>query len=291
MTGRPAPFCVIVPAHNEEAVIRRCLNAVLFGADPGRPPEIIVVANGCTDRTVDIAKATVPFATVLDLPTGSKTAAMNAGNHVATVAPRFFLDADIECDFRSLRATADIMRHEGILAATPELKIDYTQCDPWVRAYYRVWTRLPYVRNRLLGSGLYGLSADGLALVGEFPDVIADDLWVRNIIPHDSRRAVGKDASGQEVYFLVRPPRSFREHVKIEERRYRGNRQLQREEKFSGSVRTNGASDLMRLIKSPRSAWDVAIYLTMKSAARALYWLRGTERSDRTWTRDETSRA
>ncbi|MGE5597682.1 MAG: glycosyltransferase family 2 protein [Hyphomicrobiales bacterium] len=60
---RPSPppaqtwrFAVIVPAHNEEAGITDCL-ASLKDAPFAPRPEIIVVADNCTDATADVARA------------------------------------------------------------------------------------------------------------------------------------------------------------------------------------------------------------------------------------------
>ena len=60
---RPAPraeqpwqFAVIVPAHDEEALIGRCLESL--AAPPFTPqPEVVVVADNCSDRTAAIARA------------------------------------------------------------------------------------------------------------------------------------------------------------------------------------------------------------------------------------------
>ena len=51
-------FSVIIPAHNEEKYIGKCLQSVLSAAKYVRPDrvEIIVVANRCTDNTVKIAR-------------------------------------------------------------------------------------------------------------------------------------------------------------------------------------------------------------------------------------------
>src|SRR4051794_12519910 len=45
---------VIIPAHNEEAYLRRTLNAV--NRQNYGPYEVIVVANGCSDRTPAVAR-------------------------------------------------------------------------------------------------------------------------------------------------------------------------------------------------------------------------------------------
>lgn len=69
--GRPRPetigserlqLVVVVPAHNEEALIEACLRS-LQAADTGAAREVIVVADNCTDRTA--AVASLAGATVL----------------------------------------------------------------------------------------------------------------------------------------------------------------------------------------------------------------------------------
>lgn len=51
-------FTVVVPAHNEEKYVVRCINSIKRSADHfGRPVEIIVVCNRCTDKTMELAQA------------------------------------------------------------------------------------------------------------------------------------------------------------------------------------------------------------------------------------------
>ena len=51
-------FSVIIPAHNEENYIGKCLEAVGRAAEKARPleTEVTVAANLCTDRTAEIAR-------------------------------------------------------------------------------------------------------------------------------------------------------------------------------------------------------------------------------------------
>lgn len=50
-------FSVVIPAHNEEKYVARCIGSVRGAAKYyGGPAEIIVVCNRCTDKTADIAK-------------------------------------------------------------------------------------------------------------------------------------------------------------------------------------------------------------------------------------------
>ena len=51
-------FSVIIPAHNEEKYIRRCIRSIQrAAAEAGEETEIIVVCNRCTDRTEEFAAA------------------------------------------------------------------------------------------------------------------------------------------------------------------------------------------------------------------------------------------
>ncbi len=54
-TERPWRFAVIVPAHNEEAMLGRCLDS-LEAAPFAVRPEVIVVADNCTDGTAFVAR-------------------------------------------------------------------------------------------------------------------------------------------------------------------------------------------------------------------------------------------
>ena len=93
---------VIIPAHNEEAVIERTLRGVL--ADGIEDLEVVVVVNATTDRTAEIARSIDPRITVIETETPGKTNALNLGEESLTSFPRIFLDADIELKPGTARA-------------------------------------------------------------------------------------------------------------------------------------------------------------------------------------------
>lgn len=283
-------FSVVIPAHNEEAVIGRCLKTLLADAPKGNPPEIIVAANGCKDRTVEIARELAPFATVLDLPPGSKVIAMNAANAIAQHAPRFFLDADLQCSYASLKATSDALREPGVMAASPALKMDLSHSDFWVRAYYRVWLTQPYVTDRLVGSGVFGLSEEGLDRIGEIPPTFADDTWVRTRFSYDERRNVSVDEDGQPVHFTVSPPRTLRDQIKIEARRRIGSEQVAVLYPSPHNNKMNRASDLGAAFRKGASLLDVVIYLGMKAAALIQFRWNKLRGKSPVWVRDINAR-
>lgn len=291
---KPA-YSVVIPAHNEAAVIERCLRALLD--DPEGAPEIVVACNGCTDDTAAIARRIAPEATVLEIAQGSKILALNQGSAAATVAPRIFLDADILVTGRALRAVAEVLARDGeIRAAAPALNVDLTGCSSPVRSYYKVWLHQPYVLVGMVGSGLFGLSATGLAEIGTFPAIVADDLYVRTRFSPSQRLRVERDAAGNPVNFTVFPPRDLWSLLRIESRRRAGDMQLKQTHDSEHTARTTtGGSLLSALGKRHESAGkvgfiDLAWYLTIKTVGRLMARRTIKAKKPIVWERDESSR-
>ena len=83
----------IIPAHNEELLIGRCLANLRAAATAlGKPVEIIVAADGCTDRTVTIAHEA--RAIVVEHDRRQIAATRNLGARHARGDVLFFIDAD-----------------------------------------------------------------------------------------------------------------------------------------------------------------------------------------------------
>ena len=114
---------VIVPAHDEEAVIERKVANVLGGSCP-HLIELIVASDGSSDRTVERARRA--GAKVLDLPRIGKVAALTAAADDASGEILVFTDADCFFERDSLAelianfadpvvggATANEVRHEA----------------------------------------------------------------------------------------------------------------------------------------------------------------------------------
>jgi hypothetical protein len=157
---------VVVPAHDEEAVIERCLRALLDA--PPDELDVVVVANGCRDRTVALASR-FEGVRVVELAEASKHAALNAGAAAARHVPRAYVDADVEVSGRALCAVAAAMERAGAPAGAPALRLDLDAC-PWhVRAFYRVWLALDWSTDAPIGSGVYVLSEAGHDRVGAIP--------------------------------------------------------------------------------------------------------------------------
>jgi glycosyltransferase involved in cell wall biosynthesis len=286
----PTPFTVIIPAHNEVSVIARCLKTLLEDAPADGSMQIIVAANGCNDDTVAAARKAAPEATVLDLPVGSKTAAMNAANREARHFPRIYLDADVQCGYPSLAAVAEALRIPGVMAAAPALRMDLSRSNWLTRAYYRVWLTQPYVKNALVGSGCFGLSQAAYELIGDFPPITGDDIWVYSRFAESERRSVTSDSAGRPAFFLVSPPRRAIDQIRVETRRRLGNEQVLRDYPSPHYAGSNRPGDLGDALRDGASIFDLAIYLAIKAIVRLRVKRAKRQRQDIVWERDLAAR-
>jgi len=179
---------VIMPAFNEEVGIGTVLRTMTESPDFGPDVEIIVAANGCTDDTAAVARS---FGVrVLEVARPSKIAALNAADAVATGDVRIYLDADMPVPVTLVRALAEAVAEPGVEAAVPRPVIDATASTWPVRAYYAINARLPVFRSRLFGRGVIALSAHARARFNEFPDIIADDMFLDAIARADEKREI-----------------------------------------------------------------------------------------------------
>ena len=286
-----APFSVIIPAHNEASVIERCLRALLAVPAGEPPPEIAVVCNGCSDATAEIARRAAPDAQVIELEQGSKPLAINTGNAALSVYPRFVVDADVSVSWEALREVARVLASDPqVMAAAPRLHVDLTGCSRAVRGYYRVWQRTPYVRQGMVGSGIFGLSREGWEKVGEIPPIIADDYYVRTRFAADQRRSVTTGQDGRTVSFTVYPPRNLATLIRIESRRRVGEMQLHQTDLGGFTGRSTTGSSLRQALGDGVGVVDLGWYVLVKLIGRA--WAKRQLRSRKpiAWKRDDSSR-
>lgn len=284
VSGSAPSASIIIAAHNESAVIARCLDALRPLLDAGST-QVVVACNGCTDDTADIARSRRGV-TVLELKAASKVAALRAGDDVAVSGPRIYLDADITMTARAARAVLGALSHGAALAARPPIFFD-TEGASWaVRRWYLVRGRLPSLRNVLWGAGTYALSEPGRARFREFPDIVSDDLFIDSLFTEGERIVVPTDP------VVVRTPRRCGDLLKILRRSYRTQTDvgLARGNVISAG-QTSQLRDLLDLLRGdPARVADVVIYVTFIGLARiSAVFTRFTAPSG-TWERDNSSR-
>lgn len=273
---------VVIPAHNEAAVISRCLDALLSGFKPGEL-DVVVACNGCTDGTADIVRSSGYQVRVIEVETASKPAALRAAEDVVTAFPRLYLDADVVLPSVSARRIFECLRVGPALAARPPIKYDAKQSTSLVRHYYRARADLPAVMNSLWGAGIYGLSQAGRTRFGSYPDLVADDLF----IDQQFHRSEVQVVSAPPV--VVMAPRRTADLLRILRRTYQGNSE-NRHLPDPAAAETTMPSTVQDLIRSasagPSRALDAAIYASLAMLARLTLTVVAPSR----WERDNSSR-
>lgn len=275
---------VVIPAHNEEAVIGRSLRLLL--ANSGGRLEIVVVANGCSDATADNARAVDSSITVVEIAEASKTAALNAGDAQATAMPRAYVDADVEVDATTLFALAARLNDGTAMVASPGLRLDLSRVDRWVRAYYAIWQLSAFRHSAHIGSGIYALSRAGRRRFGQFPPVIGDDRFVQGLFTPSERGTLA------DRTFTVHPPRTLGALIARGGRIAAGNQQL-RSYGLAGSVPSTGTSFRQltaRVIRRPWLWGAFVLYCFVQVRTRQNGAARLASEAELHWTRDETSR-
>jgi GT2 family glycosyltransferase len=272
---------IVIPAHNEEASIARLLGPLIAGAQPGEF-EVIVVCNGCSDRTAEIARS---FGVqVAELAEPSKAAALVHGDSLAHHYPRLYVDADVELDAPAVRALCAALDDGSVLAAGPRREIPLDQASSLVRAYYGVWSRLPQVRAGLFGRGVLAVSAAGHERTRGLPSVMSDDLAMSEAFTPSERDVV------DEAVVMIRPPRTLRDLVRRRIRVATGNTQLDQFGGRSEAAKTSWA-DLLRMVRSePRVAAGVPVFVGVAVAAKLGSRRRVRSGDFSTWLRDDSSR-
>jgi len=275
---------VVIPAHNEERVIGRLLDA-LVSEDPATPIEIVVVCNGCADATAAVAAGYGDRVFVIDLPEPSKRKALRAGDKASTSYPRVYVDADVEISAESIQRLADAVRGTAFLASAPQRTIPRDGVGLLVRWYYDVWERLPQVRSGLFGRGVIALSEAGNQRIRDLPPMMADDLVVSEAFAAEERIVV------DDAVVVVHPPRRLRDLHRRRVRSATGNAQTD-----AAGLRRAGSStsisSLIHLVRAePRLMIKMPVFVGVTAVAKLA--ARGAIRRGDfdTWLRDESSRS
>ncbi len=275
---------VVIPAHNEGRVIGRLLGQLVPASPPGAF-NVIVVANGCTDDTAEVAASFGPRVRVLSIPVASKHKALVAGDRAAADLPRIYVDADVELRAQDVQALTAALRQPGVLAVAPELELGLDG-SPWpVRWYYDVWARLPEVRRGLFGRGVIAVDRAGQERIASLPPLVADDLAASLLFaPHERSVVPGTRC-------VVHVPRTVADLLRRRVRVAAGVAQIERDGQAPDATARTRIPDLLAIARSgPRMAPRVALFLSVAIIVR-LRARRAVARGDySTWQRDESSR-
>ncbi len=241
------------------------------------------MCNGCSDNTADLARTSKHDVTVLELDAPSKPAALRMGESALTTFPRLYLDADVVLSGHSALKLLDQLREGPASAARPPIFYEANGASRPVRRYYKARERLPAVMSSLWGAGVYGLSEEGRSRFGEYPDIVAEDLYVDGHFADDEIEIVSCAPA------VVKVPRRTTDLVRIMRRSYRGKAELRvGSHDCSHKTPTRGtAREVFDLaLEGPRQAADALIYSAVAVTGRLMTHV---GRRDQ-WERDESSR-
>ncbi len=255
---------------------------------PARPSgpdlQVIVVCNGCTDRTAQVA-ATFDAVTVVEVPKPSKRAAQIEGDRWARFDIRAYIDADVVITREDLERLAGAIRIGAVLAAAPVRRLDVARSSWIVRSYYRIWVQLPQVRSGLFGRGVVVLSPQGVSRVAALPLLMSDDLAMSESFQPDERQVIDR------AIVVIHAPRTVADLVRRRSRVATGNIQMDSAELRTPAARTSVRSLIRVCRENPRLVSDLLTFLPITVASRVLARWRARAGDFATWSRDESSRA
>lgn len=277
--GRPVAS-VIIPAHQEEAVIERCLASLLDGAGP-EDLDVVVVANGCTDGTADRVRRYGTRVRLIELSVGSKTAALNAGDRAARAFPRVYADADVELRLDAVKAIVDALADDRPLLASPRRLLQIRTATLPTRWYYSAWEALQRARGEIIGTGVYALNENGRRRFGDFPDLLGDDAYVHSLFRPHERRLV-------DAPVKVWPPQRIPEVISVRTRVAVGN--FTATSHPQADDRPPKRVQAQRLLLEPRAVLALPLYavLTLFIRMRARARVRS---GDMSWSRADRTRS
>lgn len=173
-------FSVIIPAHNEEKYIGKCLGAIKAAARRVEPHdvEIVVVANRCTDKTAEIAES---FGAVV-LPNQDKSisAIRNAGVNSAAGDIIVTIDADSCMTENSLAEIKQMLESGKYIGGGTASKFDRMSFGIAVSTLYVAANIVPVmIKNKAaLSGGMFWLYKKDFETLGGFDEslVSVEDL-------------------------------------------------------------------------------------------------------------------
>lgn len=271
---------IIVPANNEEAYLASCLRALLASEPTEASVQVLVIANACTDKTIEVARTFESAAEslgwmlqVIDLAQPGKLNAMNVGDDLAKGELRLYLDADVLVSPGLIRnLVAELVATSAPRYASGKAVVSQPK-SAVTRAYSRFWQMLPFARSEAPGFGAFAVNAAGRARWGRFPDIISDDTYVRLLFAPQERKGVQATYEWPMV-------EGFKHLVKVRRRQDQGVKEIAR--RWPALLNNEGKSpvglgDLMGMaLREPLgffvyAAITVAVRLQRPSAQ----WTRG----------------
>lgn len=271
---------IIVPAHNESAVIERCLDSLINqkGIDT-----LIVACNGCSDNTVALVKKYADII-CLNIKKPSKTNALNEAEKHITNFPIFYLDADTVLQKGAIEHIIQALDNEPqlkLVAPTPD--IDTSKSSWLVKQYYKIWLNLPYIKAGVIATCSFIVTEQGRKRFDHFPDIINDDRFIHC----QFKAAEVSNITGAKIH--IQAPRTVYSLIKIKTRARLGNMQLSELGLCPEPKGKSYAGSMKSLLFSVQFI-PATIYYSIAIVIRIRSWFQLKKIDSYTWEKDLSSR-
>lgn len=217
---------VLVPAYNEEKVIARTIESLLEEEYPNK--EIVVIDDGSTDSTLDVANRYCKKAKVLHKENGGKASAINYGLAFANGEIIVVVDADTIVGRGALKGMARGFRNENVAAVAGDIKVrNRTNWLTWCQALEYV-VSIQVVRRAF---DFFGAVTVVPGALGAFRRHVFEQSgnYDKDTIVEDFDQTIKALKSGQivkattEALAYTEAPNTLRDFYKQRIRWYRGN--------------------------------------------------------------------
>ena len=208
-------WSIAVFAHNEARNIAATIRSIDIAA-AGASVDVVVLANGCQDRTVavvrELALASIQLQ-VIEIPLGDKANAWNlyvhefAATHpVKAVAMHVFVDGDVRVEADALRALATAFDQVPKANAVGALPTTGRDREAWRRRM---------IANGTLAGGLYALRGDFVERIRlrkiHMPRGLIGEDWLVSLLAKSDLQPLSAIAiSGERVVFANQAGFAFR---------------------------------------------------------------------------------
>jgi cellulose synthase/poly-beta-1,6-N-acetylglucosamine synthase-like glycosyltransferase len=217
----------VIAAYNEEGVIGGKIENVLSLDYPAEQLEVLVVSNGCTDRTNDIVRGylTDPRVRLIALEQPGKMQAVNEGVRQATGEIIVFSDADFFLDHHTLRLMARKFADPEVGGVSGARKPGITRKGDATgegEGMYVRWDKLQKILESRIGSVF---AADGLLYairkdlyVPLTDPTRGDDMTISTQIPLQGYRLIFEPQATAWENATIHAKQEFRRKVRIANR-------------------------------------------------------------------------
>lgn len=212
-TGHRAPpeYAIVVPAWNEEAVIAQTVGQLhAVAANLGRPFELVVVDDGSTDRTAELARAA--GARVVPVRRRQIAAVRNAGARATSAPWLVFVDADTWVPETVLRHTLRAL-DLGAVGGGSRVAFD-GRGHPLAEAFFEAFKAIWYSQRLAAGCYLFA-RRDAFEAVGGFDErwFAGEEYWMSRalkargrfaFLPEEVVSSARKQRAGAGIGMLAR---------------------------------------------------------------------------------------